>query len=36
MHWVLQTETAEHDLNPPSPTTDGHVLVDWVAAWQLG
>ena len=31
MHWVLQVETSLSTV--PSAATDGHVLLDWVAAW---
>lgn len=33
MHWVLQTETALEG-PPPSSSDEGHVQIDWVAAYQ--
>jgi beta-glucanase (GH16 family) len=33
MHWVLQTETAL-DGRKPAPNADGHVEIDWVAAYR--
>lgn len=33
MHWVLQTETATNG-DVPVAKTQGHVQVDWVAAWE--
>jgi chitodextrinase len=32
MHWVLQTETQSSVI--PTTASNGHVLVDWVAAWR--
>jgi beta-glucanase (GH16 family) len=34
MHWVLQTETGLSGC-VPSPFTQGHVLIDWVAIYKL-
>lgn len=33
MHWVLQTETSLTSAYPP-PSIQGHVQIDWVAAWR--
>jgi hypothetical protein len=33
MHWVLQTESALNG-QVPQPTDDGHVLIDWVVAYE--
>lgn len=33
MHWVLQTDTTEHD-EPPAPGATANLEVDWVAAWS--
>ena len=32
MNWVLQSETA--GAPAPSPSIQGHVTIDWVAAWR--
>ncbi|WP_432495034.1 glycoside hydrolase family 16 protein [Kineococcus gypseus] len=34
MHWVLQTETSTTPGREPRPGAEGHVQVDWVAAWS--
>ena len=34
MHWVLQTETSTTPGHEPEPGDEGHVQVDWVAAWS--
>ena len=33
MHWVLQTETSLSSVYP-APSIQGHVQIDWVAAWR--
>jgi hypothetical protein len=35
MHWVLQTETRLNG-GPPPAGANGHVQIDWVAAWRRG